>query len=98
MVVAASTALQVKRRALYAGSFDPPTNGHLWMIEEGAKLFDELMIVVGQNPQKKPHWSVEERVAILNECVAHLPNVEVRVFDGRYLLAARRPQCFRFCV
>jgi pantetheine-phosphate adenylyltransferase len=76
----------MKRRALYAGSFDPPTNGHLWTIEEGAKLFDELIVVVGQNPQKKPHWSVAERVAILNECCAHIPNLEVRLFDGRYLV------------
>ncbi len=74
------------RRALYAGSFDPPTNGHLWVLEEGARLFDELVVVVGQNPQKKGSWSVEERVAILAQCVAHLPNVSVRHFDGRYLV------------
>ncbi len=76
----------MKRRAMYAGSFDPPTNGHLWVIEEGAKLFDELIIVIGQNPQKKGHWSVENRVATLSECCAHLKNVEVRSFDGRYLV------------
>lgn len=74
------------RRALYAGSFDPPTNGHLWVLEEGARLFDELVVVVGQNPQKKGSWSIEERVAILAQCVAHLPNVSVRRFDGRYLV------------
>lgn len=74
------------RRALYAGSFDPPTNGHLWVLEEGARLFDELVVVVGQNPQKKGSWSIEERVEILRACVAHLPNVSVRRFDGRYLV------------
>lgn len=74
------------RRALYAGSFDPPTNGHLWIVEEGARLFDELIVVVGQNPQKKGAWSIDERVAILSACCAHLPNVQVRRFDGRYLV------------
>ncbi len=74
------------RRALYAGSFDPTTNGHMWVVEEGARLFDELVVVVGQNPHKKGAWSLEERVAILKECCAHLDNVEVRHFDGRYLV------------
>lgn len=75
------------RRALYAGSFDPPTNGHLWVIEQGAGLFDELVVVIGQNPQKKGgNWPVDERVAILSECVKHLPNVTVKRFDGRYLV------------
>ena len=74
------------RRALYAGSFDPTTNGHMWVVEEGARLFDELIVVVGQNPHKKGAWSPEERVAILKECCLHLDNVEVRHFDGRYLV------------
>lgn len=74
------------RRALYAGSFDPTTNGHMWVVEEGAKLFDELIVVVGQNPHKRGAWSIDDRVAILKECCAHLKNVEVRRFDGRYLV------------
>ena len=74
------------RRALYAGSFDPPTHGHLWVVEQGARLFDELIVVIGQNPSKKGNWPMEERVAILQACCAHLPNVQVRSFDGRYLV------------
>jgi pantetheine-phosphate adenylyltransferase len=74
------------KRALYAGSFDPTTNGHMWVIEEGARLFDELLIVVGQNPTKRPTSSADERIAMLRECCAHLPNVDVRGFDGRYLV------------
>ncbi len=74
------------RRALYAGSFDPTTNGHLWVVEQGAQLFDELIVVIGQNPSKKGNWPVEERMAILAECCAHLKNVQVRRFDGRYLV------------
>jgi pantetheine-phosphate adenylyltransferase len=78
--------MSMPRRALYAGSFDPPTNGHLWVIEEGARLFDELIVVVGQNPQKRGNWSIDERVTLLSECCQHLPNVSVRRFDGRYLV------------
>lgn len=74
------------RRALYAGSFDPTTNGHMWVVREGARLFDELIVIVGQNPHKKGVWSTAERVAILAECCAELRNVEVRHFDGRYLV------------
>ncbi|MEO5726732.1 MAG: pantetheine-phosphate adenylyltransferase [Byssovorax sp.] len=74
------------KRALYAGSFDPTTNGHMWVVEEGARLFDELVIVVGQNPLKRGAWSIEERVEILKECCAPLRNVDVRRFDGRYLV------------
>ena len=76
----------MKRRAMYAGSFDPPTNGHLWVVEQGAHLFDELIIVIGQNPHKKGTWSVADRITTLQECCAHLQNVEVRAFDGRYLV------------
>ena len=58
----------------------------MWVVEEGARLFDELIVVVGQNPHKRGAWSIDERVAILTECCAHLRNVEVRRFDGRYLV------------
>ncbi|PSM30937.1 pantetheine-phosphate adenylyltransferase [Haliangium sp. UPWRP_2] len=74
------------RRALYAGSFDPTTNGHMWVVQQGARLFDELIVIVGQNPHKKGAWTIAERVAILKECCAQLRNVEVRHFDGRYLV------------
>lgn len=52
--------------AVYAGSFDPITNGHLWMIEEGVKLFGELVVAIGVNPDKKPTFTVEERVEMLD--------------------------------
>jgi pantetheine-phosphate adenylyltransferase len=56
------------------------------VVEQGARLFDQLIVVVGQNPQKKGAWSIAERVSILAECCVHLPNVQVRQFDGRYLV------------
>lgn len=74
------------RRALYAGSFDPTTHGHMWVVEQGARLFDELIVVIGQNPGKKCTWSIEDRRSMLTECCAHLPNVKVLRFEGRYLV------------
>ncbi len=61
-----------KRKAVYAGSFDPVTNGHLYMIREGASLFDELVVAVGTNPEKKYTFSAAERVEMLREVVAEL--------------------------
>ena len=52
------------RKAVYAGSFDPPTNGHVWMIEAGLKLFDDLTVAIGINPGKTYTFSVEERIVV----------------------------------
>lgn len=61
-----------RRKAVYAGSFDPVTNGHLCMIEEGAALFDELVVAVGTNPEKKYTFTPAERVEMLREVVRDL--------------------------
>lgn len=63
----------MKRIAVYAGSFDPPTNGHLWMIRQGAQLFDELVVVLAVNPDKKGLFSLEQRRTALEEMLAELP-------------------------
>ena len=67
---------------VYPGSFDPPTLGHLDIVERGARLFDHLIVAVGRNSSKEPFLSAEERVGALRESCAHLPNVEVEAFDG----------------
>ena len=67
--------------AIYPGTFDPITNGHADLIERGARMFDRLVVGVAANPNKQPLFSLEERVALANEVVAHLPHVEVRGFD-----------------
>ena len=70
-------------RAIYPGSFDPPTNGHLDVIERAAKCFGELLVAIVVNPQKRsPMFSLDERVAMLKECIAHLPNARVEHFRG----------------
>lgn len=69
-------------RAVYPGSFDPVTNGHLDIIERAARIFDEVIVVVFKNPEKKPRFSVKERVAMLKEATAHHKNVKVDSSDG----------------
>ena len=68
--------------ALYPGTFDPPTNGHIDLIQRGAKLFDHLIVAILSNPTKDPLFTVEERVEMLKESTASLGNVSVATFDG----------------
>ena len=77
------------RRAIYPGSFDPATYGHIDMIERSAKIVDELVVAVLRNSAKNPLFSVEERVSMLEEITDHLPNVYIRSFDGLLIDYAR---------
>lgn len=70
------------KRAIYPGSFDPVTFGHLDMIERSSKMVDELIVAVLINSAKNPLFSTEERVSMLEEMTKDLPNVIVRSFDG----------------
>jgi pantetheine-phosphate adenylyltransferase len=72
----------VRSIAIYPGSFDPPTLGHLDVIERAAKLFDNLVVAVGVNSAKSPLLSESQRLEALRACVAHLPNVTVESFSG----------------
>lgn len=67
---------------VYPGSFDPLTNGHLDIIERGAKLADRLVIGILKNSSKAPMFSLEQRIAIMQAAISHLPNVEIISFDG----------------
>jgi pantetheine-phosphate adenylyltransferase len=71
-----------KVTAIYPGSFDPPTNGHLDLIERGSKIFDELMVAILRNPDKSPLFTVGERRAMLEDLTADFKNVRVDTFDG----------------
>jgi pantetheine-phosphate adenylyltransferase len=70
------------RKAVYPGSFDPLTLGHLDIIRRAAKNFDELIVSVVRNPSKNPLFSIEERVAIIKNATKDLPNVSVDHFEG----------------
>ena len=70
------------KRAIYPGSFDPVTNGHVDIILRSSKIVDKLIVGVLNNSAKKSLFSVEERVSMLKELTKDLPNVEVTSFDG----------------
>ena len=74
------------RTAVYAGSFDPPTNGHLWMIQRGLELFDRLIVAIGNNPQKSYSFSVEQRIDFLRSSTASCERLTIAHFDNRYLV------------
>lgn len=68
--------------AVYAGSFDPPTYGHLDLVDRAARLFPKVIVALGTNPTRSPLFSVEERLELLREICAPFPNVSVQSFDG----------------
>jgi pantetheine-phosphate adenylyltransferase len=76
--------------AIYPGSFDPVTNGHLDIANRAAALFDELIICVYDRPQKHLMFSAKERVDLIKKAVAHLPNVRVTSYDGLTVDLARK--------
>ena len=76
--------------ALYPGTFDPPTNGHVDLIQRGAKLFGHLTVAILINPVKDPLFTVEERVEMLRESTSSLGNVSVDTFDGLMVDFARQ--------
>ena len=72
--------------AVYAGSFDPPTNGHLWMIKQGLELFDRLVVSIGQNPSKSYTFTTEERLELLRASIPSCDRLTFTHFDNRYLV------------
>ncbi len=77
------------RVAIYPGSFDPLTNGHLAIIQRGLHVFDRLVVAVANNPEKAPLFTPDERKALIAEAVGHDPRVEVDSFDGLMVDYAR---------
>ncbi len=73
------------KTAVYPGSFDPVTNGHIDVIERALKIFDKVIVTVGDNPEKKPAFTIEERVEMLKECTKDMKNLEVDSFSGLLL-------------
>jgi pantetheine-phosphate adenylyltransferase len=77
------------RVAIYAASFDPITNGHLDLIERGSRLFDELIVAVAVNVEKKGFFSIEERIEMIRECVSKYSNVRIDTISGLLVDYAR---------
>ncbi len=78
------------RTAIYPGSFDPLTNGHLDVLQRATKLFHRVIVAVAKNESKSPLFTSAERVALIKEGVANLPNVEVDAFEGLLVDYARK--------
>ena len=78
------------KRAIYPGSFDPVTFGHIDMIERSAKIVDELVVAILVNSAKNPLFSVEERVSMLREITGHVPNIKITSFHGLLIDYARK--------
>jgi len=72
----------MKKIAVYPGSFDPITNGHVDIIKRGLRVFDELIVLIAYNPNKKTIFSLEERVQMIREVIRDFTNVRVDTFDG----------------
>ncbi|OQP34903.1 pantetheine-phosphate adenylyltransferase [Pantoea latae] len=79
-------------RAIYPGTFDPITLGHLDIVTRAAQMFDEMVLAIAASPSKKPMFSLEERIELAREAVAHLPNVEVVGFSDLMANFARAQQ------
>ncbi len=82
--------MATERVAIYPGSFDPPTNGHLDIVQRASRLFDRVVIGVGRNLSKKTVFTADERVALMREACANLGNVEVLTFDSLQVEFARQ--------
>jgi pantetheine-phosphate adenylyltransferase len=74
--------MTLMRTAIYPGSFDPLTNGHLDVIQRAANLFDRVVVAVAKNDGKQPLFALDERLALVQKAVKQLPNVEADAFDG----------------
>lgn len=79
-------------KAVYAGTFDPITNGHLDVIERGSKLFDELIVTVTDNPAKQPLFSRQERVTLIKKLISSYKNIKVDAFEGLLIDYVRRQE------
>jgi pantetheine-phosphate adenylyltransferase len=72
--------------AIYAGSFDPITNGHLWVIDRAAAIFDKLVVAVGDNPDKNYSFDLEARLELLNKTLGAYNNITIGHFNGEFLV------------
>ena len=79
-------AREKRIKGIYAGSFDPPTNGHVWMFEQGAALFEDFVVAVGINPDKRYTFSIDERLEMLREITRNHKNVTVDTFENQFLV------------
>jgi len=78
------------RTAIYPGSFDPLTNGHLDVLQRAAKLFDRVVVAIAKNESKNPLFTLNERLALMQPAISRMPNVEAEIFEGLLVEYAAR--------
>jgi pantetheine-phosphate adenylyltransferase len=76
--------MQLMKTIVYPGTFDPITNGHIDLVERASRLFDKVVIGIASSQRKSPLFSIDERIKLASDALAHVPNIEIRGFD--YLL------------
>ncbi len=77
----------MEKVAVYAGTFDPVTLGHMWMIEQGSALFDKLIVAIGSNPGKRPYFSLTDRITMLRTLTeTQFANVHIEEFSNQFLV------------
>lgn len=74
--------MNTPKKAIYPGTFDPLTLGHLDLIERSSKMFDEIVVAIGNNPEKNPLFNIEERIKMITTATAHLKNIKVIQFHS----------------
>ncbi len=80
-------------KAMYPGTFDPITNGHMDIIDRASRMFDELVIAIMQNPRKSCTFTLDERIAMIEKCVANYPNIKVCYGEGLTVSLAHQLEC-----
>lgn len=86
------------KKAVYAGSFDPVTNGHLWIIEQAAHMFDSLVVAIGKNTEKKYTFPLKDRLELLHAVTAKFPNIEITHFENEFLVSYAKRVGAKFMV
>jgi pantetheine-phosphate adenylyltransferase len=74
------------KKAVYAGSFDPITNGHVWVVEQAVRLFDEVVVAIGENPDKQHTFSLPDRLSVLRSSLQSMAHVCVDTFESEFLV------------
>src|SRR5436189_4787269 len=85
-------AIPLMRRAIYPGSFDPVTNGHLDVIKRARKVFDEVVVAVAHNDEKQPLFSLKDRLGLLRQTARKIDNVRIAEFEGLLVKFARKEE------